>query len=205
MGFVHALGRVVLGILFILLGITMSGCQLQSSVTAARLIRHQQVMNTTGLQDVATFDAVKARAAAPQKWDQLKVKKTALYSDVQWRSPTHQTAVGIVYIRMPLPFPASTLMWFAKQEYCKRSEDGKLVDQWTDNFGRPWFEAESKRYHVRGFVITKGFEAWIVYSGYRTEKPLIPDEVAAAKRAQESIMPTPIAPSDAQTPTATAR
>jgi hypothetical protein len=204
MGYVHRLGGVGLGTVFTLLGVTVPGCQMHSGITTARLVQHQQVMNTTGLQDVATFDAVKARAAAPQKWDRLKEKKTALYTDVQWRSPSHLTGVGIVYVRMPLPFPASTLLWFAKQEYCKRSEDGKLIGQWTDSLGRPWFEAENKRYHVRGFVITKGFEAWIVYSGYRTENPPVADEIAVAKRAQESIMPTPVAPTDAQTPTATA-
>jgi hypothetical protein len=202
MGSLQPFARVFGGILFLLLAVP--GCQLQSPITTARLIQHQQVMNTTGLRDPATYDAVKARAAVPQKWDQLNVKKTALYTDVQWRSPTKQTGVGVAYIRMPLPLPAATLMWFAKNEYCKRSDDGKLIGEWTDEIGRSWFEAENKRYHVRGFVITKGFEAWIVYSGYRTETPPLQDEMAVAKRAQESIIPTPFAPTNAQTPTATA-
>ncbi|HEX8521337.1 MAG TPA: hypothetical protein VF669_03710 [Tepidisphaeraceae bacterium] len=197
--------RVVAGIVFLsLIAMSQQGCQMQPVITPQKLIRHQQVINTTGLRDVASFDVVKARAAAPRAWDQLSVKKTALFTDLQWRSPSKQTAVGVVFIKMPLPLPPATLIWFAKQEYLKRGEEGKILGQWSDELGRQWFEAENKKYHARGYVLTKGFEAWIVYSGYRTENPASADEIAVAKRAQETIFPTPFAPSQAQTPTATA-
>jgi hypothetical protein len=190
------------GIVFVLLALT--GCQVNSTISTARLIHHQQVIDTTGLRDTEVVEAVKARAAAPQRWDALAIKKTALFTDMQWRSPSKMTGVGVAYIRMPLPVPAAALIWFAKQEYCKRADDGKLIGEWTDGIGRPWFEAENNKYHVRGYVVTKGFEAWIVYCGYRTETPPSQDELRMAQRSAETIIPTPLAPSDARTPTAIA-
>ena len=180
-----------------------SGCQSQT-VTAAKLAHRQRTIDTTGLKDVASYDVVKARAAAPRAWEQLNIKKTKLFTDVQWRSPTKLTGVGVAYIRMPLPLPAAALIWFAKQEYTKKSDDGKLLSEWTDAMGRPWFEAENNKYHVKGYIVTKGFEAWIVYSGYKVATPPSEEELRLAHRAQETIVPTPLAPNMAQTPMSTA-
>ena len=179
------------------------GCQSQT-VTAAQIAHRQRVIDTTGLKDVQTFDVVKARVASPRTWEQLKIKKTSLFTDMQWRSPSRQTGVGVAYIRLPLPLPAGALIWLAKQEYTKKADDGKLLAEWTDAIGRPWFEAENNKYHVKGYVVTKGFEAWIVYSGYKIASPPVEDELRVALRAQETIIPTPLAPNQAQTPTATA-
>ena len=191
------------GIVFILM-LLSSGCQVNPTISTAKLIHHQQVIDTTGLKEVETVEAVKAQAAPPQKWDPLAIKKTALFTDMQWRSPSKMTGVGVAYVRMPLPVPAGALIWFAKQEYCKRADDGKLIGEWTDGIGRPWFEAENKKYHVRGYVVTRGLEAWIVYCGYRTEQPPSQDELKIAQRSVETIVPTPLAKSIARTPTATA-
>jgi len=106
---------------------------------------------------------------------------------------------------LPLPLAARTIIWFAKLEYSKRADDGKVLREWDDDLGRPWFEAENNKYHVRGYVVVKGFEAWIVYCGYRTAFPPQVSELAAAQRSAETIMPTPLAPNQSQTPTAAAR
>jgi hypothetical protein len=180
-----------------------SGCQSQT-VSAAKIAHQQRTINTTGLKEVANYEVVKARAAAPRRWEQLNIKKTSLFTDMQWRSPTKLTGVGVAYIRLPLPLPAGALIWFAKQEYTKKSNDGRLLSEWTDPIGRPWFEAENNKYHVKGYVVTKGFEAWIVYSGYKVATPPSDEELKLAHRAQETIVPTPLAPNMAQTPISTA-
>jgi hypothetical protein len=171
----------------------------------SRLYSRYQVLDKTGLCASETFDNVKAQVAPPQNWQELRVKKTLLYTDMQWRSPSKLTGVGVAYVRMPLPLPAETLVWFAKQEYSKHSTGGKMMSQWTDDLGRVWFEGEDDTYHIRGYAITKGFEAWIVYVGYRVEKPPVPEEVRVAQRAQATIMPTPLAPDRPQISTALAR
>lgn len=170
-----------------------TGCQVAPSVSAAKLIRHQAVIDYSGLKDAQVIQPVKARIAPPQNWDTLKLKSAAVYTDAQWRSPSHTTGVGIAYVKMPLPFSASTLIWLAKHEYSKRSEDGKLLGQWTDELGRPWFEAENKYFHVRGYVVVKGFDAWFIYCGYKTAEPPNAAELGLAARSLETIVPTPIA------------
>ncbi len=75
------------------------------------------------------------------------------------------------------------------REYAKKSDDGHVIGQWTDALGREWFEAETHRYHLRGYVMTRGFDAWISYTGYRISEPYMPDEVEAAHRSLETMLP----------------
>ncbi|MBC8106970.1 MAG: hypothetical protein H7Z14_10305, partial [Anaerolineae bacterium] len=122
-------------------------------------------------------------------WERIAPRPSRLYSHEQWRSPSGHTGVGVAYIRMPIPLGAGTLAWFAKQEYGKKSEDGRIIAQWTDNLGRTWFEVENKKYHVRGYVTTRGLDAWIIYSGYRLTSTPDPMELSVALRSLETIAP----------------
>ena len=103
-----------------------------------------------------------------------------------------------------LPLSAKAIIWFAKGEYQKKDKDqsGKQIGQWTDALGREWFEAENSKFHVRGCVMTRGFEAWIIYTGYKLSKPAQAEEIELATRAQEKILPLP--PTIPPTKTATA-
>jgi hypothetical protein len=189
-------------VLGVLLLSAVTGCQLTQSVSATRLIQHQAMIDPSGLKDSAVNEDVKVHVAAPQKWEALTAKKTAVYTDMQWRSPSKQTGVGVAYVHLPLPIPASTVAWLAEKEYTKRSDDGKLLSLWTDSLGRPWFEAENNRFHIRGYIVTRGFDAWIIYLGYRLEQPPSAAELSVAGRALETIVPTPIAPDVPQRPMA---
>ena len=114
-----------------------------------------------------------------------------LYTHEQWRSPSSLTGVGVAYVRLPLPLSSKAIAWFAKQEYGKKAADGRIIAEWTDELGRSWFEAENKKYHVRGYVTTRGLEAWIVYSGYRLTDPPEPAEISLATRSAETFIPIP--------------
>ena len=48
-------------------------------------------------------------------------------------------------------------------------------------------------YHVRGYIVSKGFEAWIIYCGYKTAQPPSATELGVAARSLETIVPTPFA------------
>jgi hypothetical protein len=174
-----------------LLVLTMfaTGCQTAHTVSVQRLIQHQAMIDFSGLREVATFDQVKAQAAAPRTWTQLAVKKTSLYTDIQWKSPSASSGFGVTHVRMPLPLSARMLIWFAKAEYTKKSTDGRLLDQWTDALGRHWFEAENNNFHVRGYVITRGFDAWVIYTGYKTTRPPNAAEMSLAARSLETVVP----------------
>jgi len=170
------------------------GCTVAQTVPTQRLIQHQVMIDVSGLKQVETIPDVKAHIAAPQKWDMLAVKKTALFTDAQWRAPSRMTGVGIAYVRLPIPLPAKAIIWIAKQEYGKKANDGKILNEWTDDLGRPWFEAENSQYHVRGYAVTKGWEAWIVYCGYKVIEPPSATDLGIAGRCLETIIPTPFSP-----------
>ncbi len=74
---------------------------------------------------------------------------------------------------------------------------GRLLREWSDPVGREWVEAENDRFHVRGYVITSGFDAWVVYAGYRRRG--VPDtvDIDLAYRSLESVIPAPLAPKPA--------
>ena len=80
---------------------------------AAHAMQHQAMVDPSGLKDVETVDMVKVHVAAPKKWELLPVKKATLYTDMQWRSPSHLTGVGVAYVKLPLPMSAQTIAWLA--------------------------------------------------------------------------------------------
>ena len=167
------------------------GCQSAQPVSVRRLINHQAMIDFSGLRSVERFDTVKAQAAPPASWKQLAAKRGPMYTDVQWRSPSGSTAVGVAHVKMPLPLSARALLWFAKGQYAKQGDDGRVVAQWVDALGRSWFEAANNKFHVRGFIVTKGFEAWIIYQGSKTDVPTDVSELAIGARALETIVPQP--------------
>jgi hypothetical protein len=126
-----------------------------------------------------------------------------LYSHQQWRSPSASAGVGVAYIHTPIPLSTDMLVWFAKNEYAKRQASGdksgattrpadiggRLIGEWTDSLGRHWFEAESTKYHVKGYAMTRGCEAWIVYSGWRVKSKPCEAEIALGARAADSVVP----------------
>ena len=166
-----------------------AGCQTAQPVSVNRLLNYQAMIDFSGLKSADQYDSVKAQVAPPQSWKELVPKRGTMFTDMQWRSPSGKTAMGVAHVRMPLPFSPRTLLWFAKGQYAKQSDDGRLLGQWVDELGRSWFEAENKKYHVRGFIITKGFEAWIIYTGYKMTEPTDMSELALGARSMETIVP----------------
>ena len=165
------------------------GCQSAKPVSDRRLIAHRALIDFSGLKPVEYLDGVKVSLGAPRQWEQRPLVSTGLYTHQQWRSPSGNTGVGVAYVRLPLPLGEGMLLWFAKREYTKRANDGRVIGQWRDELGRPWFEAENDKYHVRGFATARGFSAWFVYFGHRTGTPPDPAEISLAARCAETIVP----------------
>jgi hypothetical protein len=170
-----------------------AGCQQTASVGTHRLIEHQALIDFSGLGPMAENRSLRVNAAVPERWEPLPLQATAIYTHQQWRSPTRTTGIGVAYLRLPLPLSPKAILWFAKGEYNKKkSSEGKDLGQWVDNTGRHWFEGENSKYHVRGYVITKGFEAWIVYFGYRLISIPNGPELNLAAKSADKVLPTPL-------------
>lgn len=168
-----------------------AGCQQARPEVTRKLIRHQAMIDFSGLKSVEAVEPLKVSCAAPRQWTTGPLSKTAVYTHQQWKSPSTHTGFGVAMIRLPLPLGQRAVMWFAKREYTKKANDGKLIGEWTDDVGRSWFEAENDKYHVRGFVVTHGFSAWIVYFGHKIAYPPDPAEITLAARAAETVVPLP--------------
>lgn len=174
--------------------VTAGGCQTSAPVSNRRLIEHQAMIDFSGLAPAEPVEAVKVSCSLPRQWEAMPLKKHPIYAHQQWKSPSTHTGLGVVYVRLPLPLSERTLLWLAKREYTKASDDGKLIGQWRDELGREWFEAQNNKYHVRGYAIVRGFNAWLVYFGSKTGYPPDVAELSLAARAVETFIPDPKRP-----------
>jgi hypothetical protein len=171
-----------------------AGCQ-YASISVTELEIHQSRLNKTGLAVARDDSVLRITCAPPELWDQLPAQHNVIYSHEQWRSPDRQVGMGVAYMHTPVAVSPQTIIWFAKAEYSHRDESGgRLIGQWTDSLGRCWFEAENDEYHVLGYAMTRGCDAWIVYSGYRRIGKATEGEIALAARGAETVAPLPAAP-----------
>jgi hypothetical protein len=180
---------VVPTVILLALAAASPGCQSGKPVSSRSLIEHQALIDFSGLDSVKAAPGVNASLAAPRRWQLLPAKSNPLYTHQQWRSPSGHTGVGVLNAHLPLPLSTKMVVWFAKQEYAKLGTGGKLIGEWTDALGRSWFEAENAKYHVRGYVVVKGFSAWVVYFGYRTQFAPNLAEIGVAARSAETAVP----------------
>ena len=173
-----------------------AGCQVGQTVQPAKLIQQRTLLDFSGLKPAEEVHDLQVSVSIPYRWTPLGRTKNPLFTHDQWRSPSETTGVGVVYVHLPLPLSARTLVWLAKQEYVNKRDDGRLIAEWTDALGRPWFEAENNRFHLTGYAVTKGFDAWIIYCGYKIARPMSPGEMGLAGRCLQSIVPLPLVPEE---------
>src|SRR5690606_29347453 len=150
--------------------VVLSGCELSPSFSAKRWASQRQALERQiplheAISPAELVEALKADVATPKGWSSASQRNGHLYTHYQWKSPSKATAFGVAYLRLPLPVSVQTIIWFAKNEYAKKGDDGELLDVWTDAIGRRWLEAQNTKYHVQAYVVTEGREAWVVYYG----------------------------------------
>jgi hypothetical protein len=183
------------GVSFFLLGLLLwagSGCSFTPAISTGQILRQQGLLDFTGLLPQQQIENLKVWWAVPRDWEPLPPKRGPMFIHQQYRSPTGVTGVGVAYVRLPLPVPTGVVAWLAQREYLRRYNDnkeGQVLARWTDDAGREWFEAENNRYHGVGYIMCKGQEAWIVYSGYRVTRPANAEEIAVSRRSARTIIP----------------
>lgn len=175
----------------VILAAAAAGCQVGPPTVSNRaLIAHLPGIDFAGLNSMTTIESVKVSCSLPSDWIEQATERNALYTVQQWKSPTGYTGSGVVYAHLPFAINARALLWFAKLEYGKETTArGKALGEWTDALGRPWFEAEDEKYHVRGYAVTSGRDAWIVFYGYKVKRPLSPTELSLAARSVDTVIP----------------
>lgn len=190
MGVRKKIGAVFLRVLLlVVISPLVVGCQTTAVPSKTSLTEYREALDDSGLSLPLAVKDVNLNASLPSGWRSLGVQKSALYTHTQWRAPSKHTAVGSTYVKMPIPLSTKTLVWFAMNEVAKKSNDGKIIRRWNDKLGREWFEAENTKYHMTGYVMTRGFDAWINYVGYRKNEPTEQAEVTLGEKALETFMP----------------
>ena len=168
---------------------TLVGCQSGPTVQTQRLIQHQAMIDFSGLKAPALLDAVRVQASLPASWNMQSLEQKPLYTHQQWKSPSLHTGVGVIYVRLPLPLGTPMLIWAARQQFTQQQGQGHEMAEWTDELGRRWFEAETPKYHARGYAMVNGLDAWIVYFGYKVNVPPDPAEISEGIRSLETFIP----------------
>jgi hypothetical protein len=173
-----------------ILPLLLTACA-QSNVSTSQLLKHQMQSNLAALNPTVTIDELRASVAAPRNWTEAPINRGLLYVHQQWRSPDHQTGFGVAYIHLPFPISPQILLFLAGSQYSKSryNNGGHMDDQWTDSLGRLWFEATDAKYAVRGYAMTRGGEAWIVYSGHVITPTVKDSDVTMANLAADTVVP----------------
>ena len=189
-----------------------AGCQPSQQVMARQLSARMSMIDFSGLAKAKPVEGLGVSAAVPRSWQKQPVTGKAMFTFGQWRSPDRGVAVGVVHVSLPLPMSAQTLVWLAKARYGSAVEKqaaakhpapggpGRLLAEWTDDVGREWVEAENDKYHLRGYAVTCGFEAWLVYAGAKRPSAPNPVDWQLALRSMESVVPDPLAPTEPAVP-----
>lgn len=200
----QALGKVLrVAIVAVVVWPLVVGCQVNPGPSNAQLVEESRKVDEAGLDVPAAVAAMNVHAALPLGWMSLGIQRSALYTHQQWRSPSKRTAVGSTYVRMPLPLSTKALVWVVLGEAGKRTT-GKILRQWTDELGREWFEAENGKYRMTGYVMTRGFDAWINYAGYRLNEEQNSTELELAGRSLATFVPLSAVKAAEKTQTASA-
>jgi hypothetical protein len=160
-----------------------------SPLAARAMVQQRSVLDLSGLCSPQAMEALKVSLAVPFHWAAMEAKDGPFYVHQQWRSPSGATAVGVVYIRLPIPLSGQTILSLAEREYTKKGKGGEILAEWTDRFGRDWFEGQNDRYHGRGYLLVNGRTAWVVYIGYERRRPTEALELALGERSLESVLP----------------
>jgi hypothetical protein len=182
----------VVSLAALLVGWFSAGCTITPPISTAKIIRQQALIDFTGLLPAQQLEKLKVSWATPREWEALPPKRGPMFVHQQYRSPSGTTGVGVAYVHLPFPVPTGAIAWLAQREYLRRytdNKEGKVLARWTDDAGREWFEAENNKYHGTGYVMSKGCEAWIVYSGYRVTSPPNAEEISVSRRSATTIVP----------------
>ena len=189
-------GRARLTLVLALAGLAWcgAGCVVAPPVSTKLILRQQALLDFTGLLPARMLETLNVKWAVPRDWEALPPKTGLMFTHQQYRSPSGVTGVGVAYVRLPFAVPSNAIAWIAQREYLKKHDDQKearLIGRWGDDAGREWFEGENNKYHGTGYVMTRGNEAWIVYSGWRVMFPPNAEEISISRRSVQTIVPLP--------------
>jgi hypothetical protein len=103
-----------------------------------------------------------------------------------WVSPTTRTAYGVIHFSLPLPVGHElALIGFLQQMKRNEGQAELMEKRWDPNLSGLRFVAGGGEHTIRGNLLVRGFEGWVIYAGTVRDFPIIQEELALAERARE--------------------
>ena len=141
----------------------------------------------SGLSEPVVIPSLQASCVPPTDWNPKPIERAKNTVHQVWVSPTGATAYGVIRFSLPLPVGPETVLWFFIREVDATEGDARLISKTRDDVLRGLrFVSESKKYRVRGNLVTKGFHGWISYAGTVQGRNIDADELRLAELAREN-------------------
>src|SRR5277367_6064792 len=86
-----------------------------------------------GLTAPVAAQSLKAMICPPMGWKPDPPKVNSSHYHQVWLSPTGDTAYGIIYFSMPLPFGLETVLWTFMNEMKKSEGEANLLNKLNDD------------------------------------------------------------------------
>lgn len=170
-----------------LLAGAMLGCQSKfSNLPAYQRLTTQPVL-ASGLEEPKPFAELDALVTPPVGWVADELKHDDRHSHEAWKSPSGNTAYGIIHFGIPLPVPDYIVL----PQYLSAMKDSEgeasIIGQAQRDETLPGirFTVDCGDYRMRTNFICKGFGGWAIYAGTMRNKPVEPAELELAERARD--------------------
>jgi hypothetical protein len=146
-----------------------------------------QPLTNTGLADAQGVEAVHAVVKPPVGWQLEPVKETDGSVHYTWKSPTGNTAFGVIHFGMPLPVPTWVVYPNIIQKMKEHEGEANVIEGPLKDESLPGmrFTVESGDYRMRTNLITKGFRGWMIYAGTMRDRTEDPAELELAEKSRD--------------------
>lgn len=160
------------------------GCQ--SSRPIAPVTQPATLPAAAGLNAPMADRAVDAWCDPPVGWKLDPTKADARHTHQTWKSPSGNTAYGVIEIYLPFPVGPDMVIWgFIKHMREKEGSAELLSKQPDPMLPGIRFVAESGLYTVRVNLIVQGWKAWAIYAGSLRDKAVNQGELRLAEAARD--------------------
>jgi hypothetical protein len=170
----------------ICLSIALVGCQPTPPTALQPTTRSISDAVNGGLTSPIADQSLKAMICPPLGWKPDPPKITSSHRHQVWLSPTGDSAYGVIYFNMPLPFGLDTVLWKFLSEMKKTEGEANLLNRQNDKkLPGLRFMAEGGLYCIRCNLMVSGFHGWAVYAGSLRARPVNQPELQKAELARE--------------------
>jgi hypothetical protein len=140
----------------------------------------------SGLTIGEAIKAVDAMVVPPAGWVEDPRRVDAKHAHLVWKSPTGDTAYGVVLMYLPWPVgPDLVLSGFLNHLRETDQEAQLLSKRPAEDLHGYRFVAESGQYVIRVDLSVRGWRAWAVYAGSLRAKAVNSPELELAERARD--------------------